>query len=211
MADDDEKDRRPPRRPMAENEDENDRPGRRPTAEEEDEGDQPRRPSRERSGRLGRAESTAKTGGTSKVLLLGTLAMFGCCFSGLAGIVAVGAYDTMQEQKIAGKWTIDPTASQNASLPPANRGFSIEFETSGYRCVMMVSGGERRGTWAFAANRNSEAMLVRVDFEAASPPGAAQQSAFIGVFEVAVIDPDHVDVVDISNKAVRMRMVRVGK
>jgi hypothetical protein len=137
--------------------------------------------------------------------------MFGCCFSGLVGMVGVGVYDTMQEQKIAGKWSVDTTASQNASLPLANRAFSIEFATSGYRCLMMVPGGDRQGTWAFAANRNSDAMLVRVDFEATSLPGAPQQPAFIGVFEITVIDPEHVDFVDVSNKAVRMRMVRVSK
>jgi len=76
---------------------------------------------------------------------------------------------------------------------------------------MMDQGIERRGTWALASNPNNDATLVRVDFEATSLPGVAQQPAFIGVFEVTVIDLDHIEIVTWANKEARLRMVRVGK
>jgi hypothetical protein len=150
------------------------------------------------------------------VILLG-LGCGGLLMLMCAGGALVGGfvfYLNSQQDKVAGKWVVDESAPDNAKLPAFNRAMQIEFEKKDMRCTMRVVPFEFTGKWRVIRNRDNDAILVLVDFEDARGPDG-QKLNIMGkektqeAFEITPVDATHIDLVNVSERTVRMRMKKV--
>jgi hypothetical protein len=192
----------PPRRPVP----------RREVMEDEDDEPRPRRERPRRPyGRGPGGRRKPKMGLAPKLLIAAGIAMGGCCVLGFAGLMVVGIYATVQEQKIVGKWVIDPLARENVAQIHEKFDFRIEFEADPNRCVLFMHGVERRGTWEMDLKGQHNALLITIEFEAKPQARGPAQRAFVAAFEITVIDRDHIDVVDVTDSGNLMRFKRAGR
>jgi hypothetical protein len=150
-----------------------------------------------------------KRGLLFKLLILTGFAMFGCCCLSGGGVVAVGSYLRLQEEKVVGKWVIDPTYS--TTLRADDRSFQIEFQDTDNKCIMSRGGIELRGVYAAVLNASTETIRINVAFGPHTPPGGTLQKGFNSIFDITVIDPDHIDIVDLANNSTKIRMKRANK
>jgi WD40 repeat protein len=122
-------------------------------------------------------------------------------------------YLNSQQNKVVGKWVADESASENASVPLLNRAMQLEFDED-KRCTMRLLGIAFTGKWSVIRNRENDAILVVVDFEDARGPDGQKarmqgKEKFQAAFEITPVDADHIDLVDVKERSVRMRMKKV--
>ena len=86
--------------------------------------------------------------------------------------------------------------------------------TAEHRCTMRIFGAELSGKWTVIRNRDNDAIRILVDFDEArgldgkkiSMPGKEKSQS---AFEITPIDANHIELVDVKEPSVRMRMKKV--
>jgi hypothetical protein len=139
----------------------------------------------------------------------GCLLLVRCAGGGIFGGLLY--YIHLQQDKVVGKWVVDPDDPVNASLIRLHRTMRIEFSKPDKRCTLSMSGVELAGPWHVVRNRENDAILVLVDFEEFRGPAGQRvdRDKFQAAFEITPVDADHIDLVDTKDRSSRMRMKKV--